>query len=429
MRLVDMPFVRLLSLALLIVNGACSSPRVAGEARRAPPAPSAVPAARVVVGTSGDYAPFSVARGDRFEGFAPALLGSFAASHAMDLAWTPFRWPALGGEMRAGRFEIVADGITVRPERSIAGRFTVPIARGGAVLLLRRPSWLAAAGALASSNVSVLDRAELRIAVNAGAHLERVTRQLFHAADVRAIPDNTAVRGALARGEVDAVMTNTFEAPRWAEGLAGVERVGPLTTDVNALWIRADREAIANDLDAWLFDEEESGRLAALRAKELGVGAGPKTALPVSALSAAIAERLSLMPFVAAAKQRAGLAIEDTSQEARVLAAARAQVERAANGKPGPSAESIDAFFRLQIELAKSAQSGGKQPPTQGFELDRDLRPAIARITARQARIIVRLPKGLDAREVEAEVRRDLEGQSEDIAHKLAEAIVALGTR
>jgi cyclohexadienyl dehydratase len=420
----------LVSLALL---SACSPPHVSAVPDRGSPAAPAAVAKRIEVGTSGDYGPFSVAHGERFDGFAPTLVRAFASSHGMDVSWMRFRWPDLGGDMQRGRFELVADGITVRPERSIAGRFTVPIARGGAMLLVRRPSWAPPLSAgTARAGVIALDRTEFRIAVNAGAHLERVTRRLFQRAEVRAIPDNTAVRGTLARGEVDAVMTNTFEAPRWAEGLFGVEHIGPLTNDITALWVRADRESMSDELDGWLLDEEESGRLSALRAKELGAGAGPKAGLAVSALSAAIAERLSLMPFVAAAKRRRGLAIEDSAQETRVLAAARAEVARAAHGERAPTPEAIDAFFRVQIDAAKGAQGRDALPSTlPEYDLDHDLRPAIARITAREARVIVRLKSGLDVREVEAELERDLESLevAPGVARRFAAAIVALSER
>ncbi len=332
---------------------ACAPPPSPAPPTVSAPVPAVAPKTRVLAATSGDYPPLSVARGDRYEGFAPALVATFAVSRSMDVAWSRFRWTELAEGMRAGRFELAADGITVRPERSIAGRFTVPIARGGAVLLLRRPAW---AHGTARAD---LDRRELRIAVNRGAHLERVTRELFPAADLHAIADNGEVRAAFARGDVDAAMTNTFEAPRWAAGLAGVEQVGPLTNDVTALWVRADREDLATALDDFLLDEEASGRLASLRAKELGPGAGPAAALVPSALFAAIAERLSLMPFVAAAKERAGLPVEDAAQEGRVLAAARAEVAKAARavGRAAPPDTAVDAVFRAQIDLAKALQA------------------------------------------------------------------------
>jgi cyclohexadienyl dehydratase len=102
------------------------------------PVAEAVPArASLRVGTSGDYAPFSTWAGDRVGDFA----GAFAADERLALSWTRFRCPDLVGDLRAGRFDMAADGITVRPERSVAGRFTVPVARGGAVLLVRRPAW------------------------------------------------------------------------------------------------------------------------------------------------------------------------------------------------------------------------------------------------------------------------------------------------
>jgi cyclohexadienyl dehydratase len=124
------------------------------------------------------------------------------------------------------------------------------------------------------------------VLVNQGGHLERVAQSLFHAADIRAIADNDAVRAAFARGEADAAMTNTFEAPRWAAEAPGVEQLGPLTQDVTAIWVRAERGDLAERLDAWLLDEEESCRLGALRTRWLGPDAGPRAASPVSALLA-----------------------------------------------------------------------------------------------------------------------------------------------
>src|SRR5688572_29082277 len=314
---------RLLAALLVIVATACS------PAKPPPPAPKVERHATLRAGTSGDYPPLSQWSGERPEGFAPALLEAFARAEKLDVTWTRFRWPELATDLRAKKFDLAADGITVRTERSIAGRFSIPLAKGGAILLLRKPAWAAR-----DADLKALDRKELRIAVNRGGHLERVTRSLFVSATINAIPDNGAVREALARGDADAAMTNTFEAPRWASGLEGIERVGPLTHDVTAFFTSVEQSNVADRLDAWLLEEEESGRLGALRTKWLG--GGEATALPVSALLAATAERLALMPFVAAAKNRTGSAIEDASQEERVLAASVAAVEKAAAARHAP---------------------------------------------------------------------------------------------
>lgn len=424
------PTLPLLFVAFGLAAG-CVRPGVATRAEASTRA--SAPAESLRVGTSGNYPPFSTWKGDHAEDFAAALLEAFAADQRIPMAWTRFRWPDLVGDLRAGRFDLAADGITVRPERSVAGRFTVPVARGGAVLLLRRPSWLeeeAGAEASDAATIAVLDRPALRVAVNRGGHLERVARRLLPSAQILAIAENAEVREALARGEADAAMTNTFEAPRWAQGLEGVEAVGPLTRDLVALYVRADEPDLAARLDTWLIEQEQSGALGRLRARHLG-GGGP-TALPLDALLAATAERLSLMPFVARAKQRAGKAVEDPAQEARVIQAARSLVLQAAanRGAKPPPLDAIDAFFRVQMEAAKAVQQRAHPDASAPvFSLEDDLRPAIARITARMAFLLVRLPRGLTLEAVAAKARDELsecELDREAIA-RLSEAIAAIG--
>ncbi len=402
-------------LALVCALAACARPLAVPPPSRPS---SAVSVAPLRAGTSGDYPPLSIWKDDHVEGFAPALVSAFAAAQKTEVRWTRFGWPGLTDDLKADRFELAADGITVRPERSVAGRFSMPIARGGAVLLVRRSTSVASAPpvgmAESLARVKSLDRAGFVVLVNKGGHLERVARALLHAAEIRALPDNDGVRAAFARGEADAAMTNTFEAPRW-ETAVRVEEVGPLTDDVTAIWLRADRVDLGDRLDAWLLDEEESGRLATLRERWLGPGAGPRAALPVSAILAATAERLALMPFVAAAKQRTGKAVEDTAQEERVLAASAKAVDRAASlrGKAAPRRELVDAFFRAQIEAAKAVQANAAPAPGSAtFSLDDELRPAIARISARLASLVVRIPGGLDRAAVLAEARNELASTS-----------------
>ena len=215
-----------------------------------------------------------------------------------------FRWPDLTADLAADRFDLAASGVTVRPERSAAGRFTVPVAETGAFALARHPErW--------SARTS-LDRPQIRIAVNAGGHLERVAREHFPRATRIAIPDNASVIALLAAEEVDAVVTDSAELPHWeAEVDLPLARIGPLTRDRKAWLVRADRAALAAELDAWLLAREADGRLAAARAKWLGDEAASlsrrATAEPLAALLAAVDERLALMPLVGAVKRRDGV--------------------------------------------------------------------------------------------------------------------------
>jgi cyclohexadienyl dehydratase len=405
-------------------------------------APAPVPAQPVLrVGLSGDYPPFSEWKGEQPTGFSVALMEQFAADQGMAPSWVRFRWPELVSDLGAGKFELAESGLTVRPERSVAGRFTVPVLRNGAVLLLRRPSWARPAQPGSSRDMSAalaelraLDQPGLRVAVNRGGHLEHVAHTLFHQAQLQAIADNAGVRQALASGAVDAALSNNLEAPRWAEGLTGIELLGPLTRDVVASFIRADQPELEAALDEWLLKQESTGALGRLRARYLGPGATEPTALPVQALLAAMAERLALMPWVASAKQRAGLPVEDTAQEARVVAAFQADVSKAARalGVAPPGDAALEAFSRAQIQAAKLVQQRTPpEPASPTLSLETQLRPAVARISARMARLVARLPPQLDEATVREQARDWLGASGLEPAEveQLARTLAALRPR
>lgn len=402
--------------------------------------PAATPPAReprvLRVGTSGDYPPFTTLRDGQASGFDAALLEAYANDRGYRLEWVRFRWAELVADLGAHRFDVAASGLTIRPERSLAGRYTVPVARNGALLLLRRPAWAPSPGSGTSEDplalLHALDRPELRLAVNRGGHLERVARAHFPHATLLAIPDNAAVREALASRQADAALSNTVEGPHWAEGLSGIELVGPFTRDEVALYVEPSRAELAADLDTWLLQQERSGALERLRARYLGPGATGPTATPVGALLSATAERLALMPMVAQAKQRAGQPIEVPAQEARVLEAARKEVHAAAAalGVAAPPDEAITAFFQAQIDAAKRIQQRTPADPNAPeHSLDAELRPALARISARISTLVPRVPRGLEREATRREAREALAStglQGEEI-DRLADALVLLG--
>lgn len=343
------------------------------------------------MGTSGDYAPFSLAGPEGTEGFAPTVAAAFAAELGRQILWVPFRWSGLLEDLAAGEFLAAASGITVRPERSVAARTSLPLVETGAVALVHE--------AAAWRRLEDLDAASVRIAVNQGGHLERVARARFRRATIQALTPNSAVRKALLEGRADAAITDTVEAPHWSRGVR-LRTLGPFTRDRKAWLVRPDRPDLAAALDRFLMAREADGSLARWRA-EHGLPAGA-TAAPLPALLAAVDERLSLMKLVAETKRSRGLPIEVPEREARVLDAtvmAVAVAARAAGVAP-PRAEVVRAFARAQIEAAKALQR--TVPVAPGllagaiWDLDRDLRPALLRIGEKIARLIVMLPAELD---------------------------------
>ena len=350
------------------------------------------------VGTSGDYAPFSILEQEKpaiWSGFDVAVARAYAADRGLAVEFVRFDWPYLLDSLDRKRFDVAMSGITIRPERSAAGVFTVPITETGAVVLVRQPErW---------REMSDLNRPPVRLGVNAGGHLERVARAHFPLATLVVIHDNAAVRAALVEAMVDGVVTDDLEASAWLSGTTGWKRMGPFTRDRKAYLARADRPELAADLDRWLLENERSGALAALRAEHgVAVVAGPGAAT-LTALLAAIDERLALMSTVGAAKREAGLPLEVPEREGFILDAAVAAVTAEATRRevPVPPRELVRALFRAQIEAAKEVQWAAVSdpafvPPDPVPDVEAVLRPALVRIGDRIARLLVDLPPGLE---------------------------------
>jgi cyclohexadienyl dehydratase len=253
----------------------------------------------------------------------------------------------------------------------------------------------------AVANEQALAQPGVAITVNAGGHLERLARARFPGAAVTALPDNSAVRDAFASGAASVVVTDTLEAPHWRALVPGAVQVGPFTRDVKAYWLPADREALAAELDAWLLTREADGSLARLRMQWLGAeSAQRRPALPALALVAALAERLALMPAVAEAKRSSGAPVLVPEREAALLATAVAAAQEAARRErlPAPEQPALEEFFRALFEASRAVQTAvlaAPPPPSESerrYDLDAELRPALARQTDRIAALLPRLP-------------------------------------
>jgi len=373
------------------------------------PAPGEDEPRTLRVGTSGDYAPFSSVTGSdpvEFQGFDVALARAYAEDRELALEFVRFSWPDLLADLAAGHFDVAMSGITVRPDRSARGNFSVPVAESGAVALVREPDrWL---------DLDDLDNRLARVGVNAGGHLEHVARLRLPSATLIAIPENALVLRALVDELIDAAVTDTAEVPGWASQLKGSAVFGPFTRDRKAFLTGPDSAELAADLDAWLLARGADGDLDALRAEYPGVDP-PETEGVLGALLAAVDERLSLMPLVGVAKRDQGIPLEVPEREALVLDRAVEAVVATAkrDGVEPPPEAAVRAFFHAQMDAAKQVQWAAVQdadydPPAPHPSVVGELRPALLRIGRRIAALAVALPPGQRPDEVVEAARRDL---------------------
>jgi ABC-type amino acid transport substrate-binding protein len=300
------------------------------------------------VGTSGDYAPFS-SEGQGFDVDAAHLV---AEALGRELVLVPFRWPELAERVKRDDFDIVMSGVTWRPERAVIGRMSLAVAVGG-------PCWIGPASPKS-------------VGVNRGGVLESFARARFPGARIQAVDSNQTLPARLAQGEVEAIVTDSFE-------LGAFARVGDPThcepaRDRKVWWVAPAHAAeIGPALDPLVRQHETE--LAKLREKWFG---RPERQDEADRLVDLVARRLALMPAVGAWKRRNGRPIEDTAQEARVLEAVR---QRAIDLGLDPAA--LRDLFALEIELSKRIQSRATGGNWQ-LDLDTQLRPALAELSDRQ---------------------------------------------
>jgi cyclohexadienyl dehydratase len=358
-------------------------------------------------------------------GFDIEVARRFAEDQKWQLEFVSFRWPELLEGLGAKRFDVAMSGVTIRPERSAAGRFSVPVATSGALALVHADSPYLSADDLRLPGV--------RLAVNAGGHLESVARARFPRATILAIPDNRAVLTALLDHKADAAVTDDLEQNHWHAQAPGLRALGLLSSDRKAYLWGIENVELAQTLDAWILARERDGTLAELRTEHLGP-ARPAVATPLGALLAAIDERLDLMPAVAAAKRRAGLPVRAPERERKVLAAAMDGMSAAAaqaGTVPLPMPR-VRALFHAQIEAAIAVQqavlSAPPDPSVTRLDLETELRPALLRIGDRIAWLLVRLPGPLDAGDVDRQTSEALDAPGLRSRHEaaIAEAITQL---
>jgi cyclohexadienyl dehydratase len=333
------------------------------------------------VGTSGDYAPFSLAQSDgTLRGFDIEVAHQLGAEWGMRVELGRFKWPELDADLRKGAFDIFMSGVTMRPERAIEGRYTRPYARTGAVAMIRK------ADESRFRSIAALNVPDRRIVVNAGGHLERIARRFFSRASIQTVSDNLSLAALVRSDQADAAISDSAEAP----GVLNDDllAIGPFTSDYKAFLLPAVNAELALRVDEWLVRRENDGSLGKLRRQWLtDSDPADQRNAAYQAVVAAIGLRLGVMPFVAAAKQAAGRPIEDTDQEARVLARVRAQSRSAP--------DRVENVYRLLIEIAKGVQRT-VEPAAQAIPL-LSLRGAIERIDEQLVRELDRLPASQDS--------------------------------
>ncbi len=114
-------------------------------------------------------------------------------------------WPTLMADFAAGKFDVLAGGVSVTLDRQRAGFFSVPTDVDGKAAIAR------CADAARYDGIDAIDRPDVRVVVNPGGTNERFDRAHLHAAQILVFPDNRTIFREVAEGRADVMITDGVE--------------------------------------------------------------------------------------------------------------------------------------------------------------------------------------------------------------------------
>ena len=229
------------------------------------PALQRIAAAGVLrIGTTGDYAPFSIERDGALAGADVDLGEALARRLNVPPVFVRTTWPALLEDLRADRFDVAIGGISVTPARATVAAFSVPYSSGGKTIVSRCKD------ARRYRKLTAVDREGVRVIVNPGGTNEQYVRSTLHHAQVIVFADNRTVFDEIRAGRADVMITDDVEVELQTRAHPDLCRAlrGTLTHADKAVLLPRD-DALVAAVNAWLGESIKAGEPARLLQRHL----------------------------------------------------------------------------------------------------------------------------------------------------------------
>lgn len=216
------------------------------------------------VGTTGDYAPFSLEREGALAGADIELAESLARALGVTPVFVRTSWGGLLEDLRADKFDLALGGVSVTPARAAVAAFSMPYSSGGKTILSRCED------AKRYRSLAAVDRREVRVIVNPGGTNEQFVREHLHRARIVLFQDNRDVFGEILAHRADVMITDDVEVALQTHRHPELCRAfgGTLTHADKAILLPRDPELVAR-VNAFVSQSIESGEPARLLAQYL----------------------------------------------------------------------------------------------------------------------------------------------------------------
>jgi cyclohexadienyl dehydratase len=223
----------------------------------------------ILVGTTGDYKPFSYLNPDtgNYEGHDIDAAKKLGESLGVEVRFLKTTWKTLVAGILEDKYDIAMCGITRTLSRQKQVTLTDPYIKVGKSPLIR------AADKERFKTMADIDQSGLKIGVNPGGTNERFVRANIRQAQIVVIPKNLEIPDKLAAGEVDVMITDNVEAMLVAEKRPELYAVSPentFTKDDFGYMLPRDDYPFLTWLNLWIHQMKEKGEFQRLKEKWIG---------------------------------------------------------------------------------------------------------------------------------------------------------------
>ncbi len=157
------------------------------------------------IGTTGDYAPFSIDSRGQLSGIDVELALALAERLGAQPIFVRTSWPTLLAQLSHNEFDVAIGGISDTLARESVAAVSVAYLAGGKTIIAPCRE------ARRFDSLSAVDDPGVRVIVNPGGTNEQYVREHLHRARVIVYPDNSAIFDELLAGRADVMITDEVE--------------------------------------------------------------------------------------------------------------------------------------------------------------------------------------------------------------------------